>query len=128
MGKDGQSLLFFRLLIEVLINILHHLQERLPHTVKCIAFHHPIIITSSTSSLSHHLHTLSSRLTPLHLPVSICRGIVPPAPASTYHRHKVVDRSAHAIFAETLAVISILLNNISANTLIYVLELIIRPV
>ena len=41
---------------------------------------------------------------------------------------KVAGRSAHAIFAKTLAVISMLLNDISATSLIYLIELIIRPV
>ena len=40
---------------------------------------------------------------------------------------KAAGPSAHAIFAKTLAVISILLNDTSATTLIYHTELIIRP-
>ena len=39
---------------------------------------------------------------------------------------KVADRSAHTIFRKTLAVILMLLNNISATTLIYLSELIIN--
>ena len=41
---------------------------------------------------------------------------------------KVAGRSAHAIFAKTFAVISMLLNDISATTPIYLIELTIRPV
>ena len=41
---------------------------------------------------------------------------------------KVVGQSAHTIFAKNLAVISMLLTDISSTTLIYLIELIIRPV
>ena len=41
---------------------------------------------------------------------------------------KVAGQSAHAIFENFLAVISTLLNDTSATTLIYLIELIIRPV